>query len=655
MVKAVQKAIGDDRHLIVEAGTGVGKSLAYLLPLIKWAADTNNKVVISTYTKTLQEQLVKKDLPQLRKVLGIDFRFSLCLGSNNYICLRRTSQNLISGFYETTEEKNDITKLQEWLKKTKLGLRSELGFRPPESLWNRLCRESDLCLGKKCFFKNDCFYRKARLQEFQAHILVVNHHLFFANIASGNKVLPSFKAVVFDEAHTLEQVATSYLGIEISNFQVKYFFDTLYNQRTGRGLFYGIKGVSRRKIEEAKEKLENLRKAAEQFFSDTREKFGEETRTIRLRKPELNPVPFQEGFFNLAGVLKEIKELASKDEDKIEIKHFISQAYEFGQVLGNIIKLELAGYVYWLEVDKRTRGIKCTFSAAPIDISAEFRTKVLEQLNPVILTSATLSVNNSFDFLKKSLGFENNTDELILDSPFDYRKNVLLYIPNRIPDPTYKFEEYNAAVVSQIKEILPLMQGRTFLLFTSFKMMSRIYWEIKQHFQKLEVLRQGDAPRYKLLETFRRNNNTVLFGTNTFWQGIDMPGKALECVIISKLPFAVPDDPVTEAKMELLEAQGKNPFTHYQIPQAVIMLRQGFGRLIRTKTDRGMVVILDPRVKTRYYGKRFLNALPQCKHISSLEEARNFFNPEITKKKPLHRTLKVKENSIAEGRLFSIA
>ncbi len=632
MIKAVRKAITENKHLIIEAGTGVGKSIAYLLPFIKWAEDTDKKVVISTYTKTLQEQLVKKDLPKLKKVLGMDFQFSLCMGSANYVCLRRARQNSLSDLFDGDRDKECMARIQGWLLKTQTGLRSELSFSPQGNVWGKVCRESDLCMGKRCSFRGGCFYCKAKAQESKAHILVTNHHLFFANIAAGGAVLPSFEAVVFDEAHTLEQVATSYFGIGVSNFQLKYFFDALFNPQTLKGLLLGIKGVPEFKIEDAREKLSKLRIEAEDFFSDTIKKFGQETKTLRLREPQLSAEPFQQAFYNLAEALKKIKEFALKDEDKMEIKHFVSRACEFRQTLGNIIYLKLQGYVYWLEIENRPRGIRYIFRAAPIDISEEFKNKILKEIKPVILTSATLSVDNSFDFLKKNLGFENDADELILDSPFNYRKNVLLYIPKDIPDPTGKYEEYRNSVVVQIKKILPLMQGRTFILFTSFKMMRRIHLGIKEDFPELKVLRQGEMPRYKLLEIFKCSNNAVLFGTNTFWQGIDIPGKALECVIISKLPFAVPDDPITEAKMELLESQGKSPFIHYQMPQAVIMLRQGFGRLIRTNTDMGMVVILDPRIRTRYYGKKFLNALPQCKHIFSLEYAGNFFAAAKSKK-----------------------
>jgi len=287
--------------------------------------------------------------------------------------------------------------------------------------------------------------------------------------------------------------------------------------------------------------------------------------------------------------------------------------------------MQLVDYVYWLEILNRRRGIKLSFFAAPVDISGEFKKRVLDEIRPVILTSATLSVNGSFEFVKKSLGIGGSADELILDSPFDYSKNVLLYLPGGLPDPASEYEPYKKAVTAQIKKILPLMRGRTFILFTNFKMMNSIYAELQDYFGDLRILRQGEAPRYQLLEIFKCNGNAVLLGTNTFWQGIDVPGKALECVIIVKLPFAVPDDPIVEARMELLLARNKNHFIHYQIPQAVIMLRQGFGRLIRTKADRGLVAILDPRIKTKYYGRNFLRALPHCRQIFDLAPAEGFF------------------------------
>jgi len=625
MARAVQEVLSTKRHLVVEAATGVGKSLAYLLPFIKWAVSNNTKVVISTYTKTLQEQLIKKDIPKLKGILGIDFRFALCLGSQNYLCIRRLRQNTGQYFLETDRERGEISRVQRWSKRTKTGLRSELDFRPVESVWNKICRESELCLGKKCLSRRVCFYYKARIEEYRAHILVTNHHLFFSHVASGNKVLPAFDAVVFDEAHTLENVATSYLGVEVSNFQIKYFLDSLFNPQSGRGFLRGIKGVPGRRIGAARQRLEAVRNSAQIFFSEVAFKFGQESRTIRLKNPQISVNYFKDSLSELVYVLKDILKYAERDEDKVQSRYYISHTQELNYNLGLIIYMQLVDYVYWLEILNRPRGIKLSFFAAPVDISGEFKKRVLDEIRPVILTSATLSVNGSFEFVKKSLGIGGSADELILDSPFDYSKNVLLYLPGGLPDPASEYEPYKKAVTAQIKKILPLMRGRTFILFTNFKMMNSIYAELQDYFGDLRILRQGEAPRYQLLEIFKCNGNAVLLGTNTFWQGIDVPGKALECVIIVKLPFAVPDDPIVEARMELLLARNKNPFIHYQIPQAVIMLRQGFGRLIRTKADRGLVAILDPRIKTKYYGRNFLRALPHCRQIFDLAPAEGFF------------------------------
>lgn len=634
MLQAVGEAVSDSKHLIVEAGTGVGKSIAYLLPFIKWTVEKDKKVVVSTYTKTLQEQLTKKDLPRLKSILGVDFRFTLCLGTTNYLCLRRIHQNAVPDIFVTAKEKNDMARIQEWGKHTPTGLRTELPFAPAESVWEKICRESELCLGKKCIFRRECFYCKARAMEYRAHILVTNHHLFFANVASGRAVLPAFDAVVFDEAHTLEQVATSYLGKEVSNFQVKRLLDTLFNPQTGKGLLLGIKGVPRKRIEEARSRLELTKAAADDLFSKIVTHFGCQQQTIRMCEALLPNHHFPESLARLADSLKILSECATRDENKADIRHFISRIGELKENVSAILNLLHPGYVYWLGIQNRPRGLRCSLCCAPIDISEEFKQKILDDIRPVILTSATLSVNGKFDFIRESLGFSGDSRELIVDSPFNYSENVLLYLARDIPDPGSAPEQYMKTIIMRIKDILSLMNGRTFILFTSFKAMNKVHEELKDWFPNLCFLKQGEVPRYRLLESFKSAPNTVLLGTNTFWQGVDIPGKALECVIITKLPFAVPDDPVTEARMEMLQTQGKNPFIHYQLPQAVMMLRQGFGRLIRTQSDRGMVAILDPRVTTRYYGRNFLQAIPRCKRIYRLDDARSFFMVDSTISKP---------------------
>ncbi|MCK4809459.1 MAG: ATP-dependent DNA helicase [Candidatus Omnitrophica bacterium] len=624
IVKAVQHALSTKRHLIVEAGTGVGKSLAYLLPFIKWVVTNNTKVVISTYTKTLQEQLVKKDLPNLKKLLGLDFKFVLCLGSRNYLCLRRLNQDNNYDLFESKQEREEIERIHEWRKTTRTGLRLDMEFAVKESVWNKVDRESDLCLGKKCIFRKECFYSKARTEQYKAHILITNHHLFFSHLASEGNILPSFGAVVFDEAHTLEDVATSYLGIEMSNFQIKYFFDSLFNPQSKRGFLRRIDGVPRRAIEEARKKVEESRNAARTFFSELALKFGEESKTTRIREKQLVVNYLKEPLSRLISMLKDILEYAKDDGDKIEIDFFISRAYEINSILDTILYMREERYVYWIEILNRQRAVKYTLYAAPIDISLEFRKRVLDRIKPVILTSATLSTKGNFEFIKTNLGMEEDTDELLLDSPFNYEGNALLYLAGNLPDPSLEFELYQEKAIGEIKNIVSFMKGRTFVLFTSFRMMDRAYKELKEHLRDLRILRQGDAPRYKLIEMFKHNKGTVLLGTNTFWQGIDVPGRALECVIISKLPFSVPDEPIVEAKMEELTFQNKNPFIYYQMPRAIIMFKQGFGRLIRTQKDKGMVVILDPRIKTKTYGRDFLKVLPRCRRVYDLDSAAEF-------------------------------
>ena len=626
MVKAVRNSLLSKRHLLVEAGTGVGKSLAYLLPLIKWTNEHGKKVVISTYTKTLQRQLVEKDLPALKSILGLDFSFALCVGARNYLCLRRLNKNSRHGLFESEAEKKELVQILEWARTAKTGLRSNFKLVMAETMWSRICRESDLCLGKKCLFRKECFYAKARLEEYKASILITNHHLFFAHIASDGNVLPRFDTVIFDEAHTLEDIATSYLGTSISNFQIKHFCDSLFNPESGKGFLRGIKGVPKKKVESAREKLDEVRNLSLLFFSGVESKFGTLSGTIRIREKGLIANYLDEPLSNLAFSLKELLSFARNDEDKIEIKAFISRARLFNTTLNTILYTRQKEYVYWVEILNRPRGVKYTFFAAPINIADEFKTKILDDIRPVMLTSATISVGGSFEFIKKNLGMGKDSDSLILDSSFDYRKNALLYLSDNLPDPSSGYDFYEQKAVEEIKKIISFMQGRTFVLFTSFKMMDKVYAVLKKELDGIQFLRQGDAERYQLLQRFKRARNAVLLGTTTFWQGIDVPGRALECVIISKLPFAVPDEPVAEAKMEQLVSENRNPFTYYQMPRAVIMFRQGFGRLIRTETDRGMVAVIDPRIKTRAYGKTFLSALPECRKITDLNDAEKFFS-----------------------------
>ncbi len=699
MALAIEKSIEENKHLIVEAGTGVGKSIAYIIPFIFWTIKNKKKVIISTYTKTLQEQLIKKDLPFLHNALKsansnknqhnpttdsaqqdkFDFSFALCVGGQNYLCLRRFHQAQMHGILNTKKEFNEFQKIIQWEARTKKGLRSELDFEPSQAVWSKMCRESDLCFGKKCSFKDECYYNKARRKEYKAQILVTNHHLFFANMANDGRVLPDFDAVVFDEAHTLEDIATSYFGIEISKSRIKYLLDSILNPKTGKGLIARLFNTSNLS-DQAKQTgiLRNIEKllketssASDLFFSEIIEKYGTNNKTTRIREKGCITNYLNKPLSVLAEAMESLLDIVKTEEEKLEILAFAGRCSETNRNISTVINQDLEECVYWTEIEKRRsrtgsltetlqlthslkpinhRNTRCSLFAAPINIAEGFQKQIFDKIKPVVLVSATLSINGNFKYIKGRLGIpvgenpqKNISDkdrkpekgdsektkdedycEKIIGSPFNYNENALIYVPDNIPDPNQEPEKFKHNIIKHIKEITSYSEGRTFILFTSFKMLNAVYEEIVDDMQTYTLLRQGDKPRYLLVEEFKNSHKPILFGTATFWQGVDVPGDALKCVIITKLPFAVPNDPIIEAKMELLKSQNKNPFMFYQVPQAITLLRQGFGRLIRSTTDTGIVAMLDPRIKNKFYGKYFLNSLPDCKKTSDIKEIKNF-------------------------------
>ena len=621
MAMEVERAINEGEHLIVEAGTGVGKSLAYLIPFIYWAVEENRRVVVSTHTKTLQEQLIKKDLPFLKEALGLDFHFTLAMGGENYLCLRRLAQARFYGLLDTRKEVEELDAIFQSQPHLKTGLKSELSFEPSGRIWNKVCRQADLCLGKRCPYYRDCYYMKAKKEEQKSQILVVNHHLFFAHLASGEKVLPPFEAVVFDEAHTLEDVATSFLGIKVFSGQITNILNGLFNPRTQRGFLLRIS------IKEEKrtflEKLVNeARMANDLFFSRLREKLSFEALKQRIKEKDFLPNLLNEPISNLTSELDSLLDENRGEEEALELSFYIARCMEIRDNLRTILGQEKEDYVYWAEISS-TEGANYALCAAPINVAEELKIRVFDKIKVVVLTSATLTTNKSFSYIRKRIGLDDGR-ELLLSSPFDYSSQAIIYIPPQMPEPWEESHLYFSKVVEEAKKILRITEGSTFILFTSFQMLNQVYEELKRDLDGFNILRQGDMPRYQLLENFKRKRGSVLLGTNTFWQGVDVPGEALRCVIIAKLPFAVPSDPVIEAKIEFLRSKGENPFLSYQVPQAIILLKQGFGRLIRSKEDKGVVAILDPRLRTRYYGRLFLNSLPQCRMTSSLAEVEEF-------------------------------
>lgn len=624
MAKAIGQAIEFDKHLIVEAGTGIGKSLAYLVPFIIYAVKNDKKVIVSTYTKTLQNQLYLKDLPFLRDSLKIKFNYALCLGSENYLCLRRLNSEYTYDLFDSDTQLKDMKRIIRWSSETDSGIKSDLDFIPKNEVWDNVSRDPDLCLGEKCAYKNECFYKKAKRQEKKSDILVANHSLFFTNLASGGKVLPNFHAVVFDEAQTLEDVATSYLGFEVSNTRIRYLLNSIYNPKTHKGLLTKFMSLNTRTIENIERYLAESREASAKFFQEIGALFGRENDSRRIRTKNIIFNYLEEPLKRLAGFLSELLDYVEDEEVRVLIKSHLKRCIGVTLASSFILNHDRGDYVYWIEISKRRKGVKYSLFAAPIEIAEELRKQLFSKIKPIILTSATLSTNNNFEFIKGRLGIKDS-DELLLDSPFDYEQNVLLYLPKKIEDPNEKFEIFQSQVLEYIKEIIEIMKGRIFILFTSYKMLNAIFEGLFLSYRDINLLRQGEKPRYELLTDFKENENSVLLGTTTFWQGVDVPGKSLECVIITKLPFMVPDDPITEARTELIESRGRNPFMEYQVPQAITLFKQGFGRLIRTKSDRGVVAILDPRIRTRYYGRSFISALPKCQHTFDIGEINNFF------------------------------
>ncbi len=624
MARAIAEAIEVNEHLIVEAGTGIGKSLAYLIPFIIYAVEKNKKIIVSTNTKTLQNQLYLKDLPLLKKSLEIEFGYALCLGSENYLCLRRLNSERTYDLFDSDMQFKEMKRILKWSFKTKSGIKSELDFIPRTDVWDNVCREPDLCLGKKCLYKNDCFYKKAKKQERSSHILITNHSLFFTNLASGGQVLPDFHAVVFDEAQTLEDVATSYLGYEISNTKIKYLLDSIYNPKTKKGLSVKFRGLNAQTAKNIEMHLAESRQAFDKFFQEIGEVFGTDTDSKRIRTKNIIFNYLEQPLNRLTKSLSELLDYIKIEEEEVLIKSYLKRCINISTALSFILNHSSEDYVYWVEISTRRRGIKYSLFAAPIEIAEELHKQLFSKIKPIILTSATLTTDNNFEFIKARFGIKDS-QELLLDSPFNYKQNVLLYLPEKIEDPTEKFEIFQKQALENIKKIIDIMKGRIFILFTSYRMLNAIYMDIALSYKDINLLRQGDKPRYELLKDFKKNERSVLFGVATFWQGVDVPGKSLECVIITKLPFSVPDDPITEARIELIKSRGENPFLKYQVPQAITVFKQGFGRLIRSKSDRGVVAILDPRIKTRYYGRAFISALPKCRHTFDIDEINNFF------------------------------
>ncbi|MFA6636393.1 MAG: helicase C-terminal domain-containing protein [Candidatus Omnitrophota bacterium] len=628
MALSVEDAIRDNKVLIAEAGPGVGKSLAYLVPFINWAVAEERKVVVSTYTKALQNQLFVKDLPLLKDVLGVDLRFSLCMGSGNYICLKKAGLFPKDDLFDQKFYSAQVEKITRWIKTTETGLVTDMDFIPDGKVWEKFRRESDLCYGKRCRHYEDCFFMSAKRQQAESHLLVANHALLFTALKEGTKVLPDFNALVVDEAHTLEDVATGHFGLEFTSAGLGNFMGKVEDLIKLSFLKHSAPDKAGEAENLVKDNMVKLRSAAEIFFHKASSVLAMGDGSREFRPKDISCEEILDSLRNTRDSLLVLGD-QSEDPDIPEMANvYAERADKMMRSATVIFRDRPEGYVFW--ADRRGPGPAgaMSFNASPIDVSRHMKESIFEKISPVVLTSATLSSSSrkgDFTFFKERLGIYDPL-EIAVDSPYNYKENVLFYLPDGISDPVAEKGSFKSDLAAHITAVYDAMGGRIFALFTSYDMLNAVASAISSDRPDIYIMKQGDMPRYVLLDVFKKNNNGILFGTTTFWQGVDVPGSSLECVIVTRLPFGVPTDPVNSARMRAIRESGGNPFVEYQMPQALIMFKQGFGRLIRGHSDRGVFAVLDPRIRTREYGKRFLSYLPKCDTTKEIKDVRDFFS-----------------------------
>ncbi|MFZ7971978.1 ATP-dependent DNA helicase [Fusobacterium watanabei] len=665
MAQYIQEAINEDRKIIVEAGTGTGKTLAYLIPAIKWAVVNKKKVIIATNTINLQEQLLLKDIPLAKSIIKDEFSYVLVKGRNNYVCKRLFNElalgkNIDIGTF-SIEAREQIEYILKWGNKTKTGDKAELPFEVYPDVWELVQSTTELCLGKKCPYRKECFYMKTRMEKMEADILISNHHVFFADLNvraetdfdSEYLILPRYDMVIFDEAHNIESVARSYFSVEVSKISFTRLLNRIYQRKNKKkkeksALIRVEDTVDEKNLEDSeqyiyllntlKEEISILQNIGDEYFDEIRKIY--ETNTEAPIKKSLNNFEMTKSrflenlrekkdifqtkladFLNLMMIFNNvIDEEKDKNPEVINFNNHLKMFKAYIDSFKFINSFEDDNYIYWLDINSKRTNVVLT--ATPLNIAQKLSTVLFDNLDRLVFASATIVVNGSFDYFKKSLGLdEEDCIEAIIKSPFDYNEQMSVYIPSDIQNS----ENINAFVSDASRFILNILlktNGKAFILFTSYIMLNQIYYSISKKLKDkgFEVFLHGDKPRSQLIKEFKEAENPILFGTTSFWEGVDVQGENLSNVIITKLPFLVPTDPVVSAISKKIEENGGNSFTDFQLPEAIIKFKQGVGRLIRKKTDSGNIFILDNRILKKRYGSLFINALPSQKNIKILEK-----------------------------------